>query len=381
MAIPQEQCPILCQLCEVDVRVKWKCQNCDLLLCTKCKDTVHSKIKTERAHTIIIINQVVKQTEEVSSNFDPQKQEGQAVMQSFGDQPNVPPKVTITNVTKYNTRHKGRINKLAISSDNSLWIAQLGNLEKVKIQGQKLEVRCSFSCSSDAIIGSLFDITITNSNDLLLSTQDDKIKQIRCKRFLGKVVGTSNEIVDTDYYVESAKLMHVHATKDDKVIVSGRESYPGKKTFIMVMDRSCKIHYKLVGSYTSITSTSNGNIFVLEVNGDKKVSVMVLGKTGVIWYYKGHPSVNNDKSPFDPRELVTTPLDNVIVADCSNHTLHVLNNTGNLLTLINTKDIGIECPYSLACTTEGELSVLYVGCNSWLTKTMEHNLFKINITI
>lgn len=39
-------------------KIKWKCLNCDILMCNKCKDKIHVKLKFENDHTLINIKEV-----------------------------------------------------------------------------------------------------------------------------------------------------------------------------------------------------------------------------------------------------------------------------------------------------------------------------------
>jgi hypothetical protein len=56
--------------------------------------------------------------------------------------------------------------------------------------------------------------------------------------------------------------------------------------------------------------------------------------------------VTEDK-PFNPRDIVTTSVGNAIVADCNNHTLHVISGEGELLTYKVMSDQGVILPMSL----------------------------------
>ncbi|VDI15372.1 Hypothetical predicted protein [Mytilus galloprovincialis] len=105
----------------------------------------------------------------------------------------------------------------------------------------------------------------------------------------------------------------------------------------------------------SITSTSNGNIHVVDrkVGKEGRVVVLVPG-SDVINSYKGHHEINKDK-PFKPNRIVTTPRDNVMVSDLDTDTIHILDSEGNLKSWFITEDIGILYPFSLAFTPTGQL--------------------------
>lgn len=48
---------MICHFCETSYEVKWKCLNCDLILCELCKIKIHTKIKNLDKHDIIIFRE------------------------------------------------------------------------------------------------------------------------------------------------------------------------------------------------------------------------------------------------------------------------------------------------------------------------------------
>ena len=82
-------------------------------------------------------------------------------------------------------------------------------------------------------------------------------------------------------------------------------------------------------------------------------------------------------APFGPSALVTTPSDNVIEANHT-HTLHILDNVGQLLTLYRTRDIGIHWPYSFAVL---DRDIMYIGCSAHdKKKCRDAILYKVKIS-
>lgn len=61
-SIHKAQIPIGCQLCESGTTIQWKCVNCSLLLCIKCKE-IHLKIKNVGDHKIVDIKEVRRDDE------------------------------------------------------------------------------------------------------------------------------------------------------------------------------------------------------------------------------------------------------------------------------------------------------------------------------
>ncbi|VDI48445.1 Hypothetical predicted protein [Mytilus galloprovincialis] len=62
------QTPISCQLCEESSQIKWKCLQCDFLLCTKCQQ-LHEKVKSTYQHTIIDIQEIASHQAKDNKDF------------------------------------------------------------------------------------------------------------------------------------------------------------------------------------------------------------------------------------------------------------------------------------------------------------------------
>ncbi|XP_076079193.1 uncharacterized protein LOC143049448 [Mytilus galloprovincialis] len=324
--IKQAQIPIGCKC--GNSKVKWRCENCVTMLCDMCKDKDHAAI----GHHIIDITAI---------------------------------QVKISDVKEYQT-NLDLTEFLAVSYDNSLWIGEgieggfnpfksHTALQNVKLVGDKVKVISSFNIE-------VCDIAVTPTNDILLATGGGRLKQIKAG---------SNKVTESVYYSNIPDLRRVHVTKDGRVIVNVSK-------MVKVMDTDGK-HLRWYSkdennplifrhTITSITSTNNGYIFVA-VYYDRQV--VVFGKTDIFNIYRGHPNIKDGVTQFYPSSVATTPNDNVIVADSFNDTLHILDNTGHLLTTY--KDIGIPIQEHLAITTEGSFTVLYMISKST-------SLFKMIIT-
>lgn len=61
---------IVCQLCETENKIKWKCVECELLMCNKCKEKIHPKFKNAKDHRIIDIKDVGIQDGGSGDNLD-----------------------------------------------------------------------------------------------------------------------------------------------------------------------------------------------------------------------------------------------------------------------------------------------------------------------
>ncbi|XP_071176236.1 uncharacterized protein [Mytilus edulis] len=56
----EAQIPYVCHLCEDEKQIRWKCQDCSLLMCDKCKRKVHVKFKAAEEHNVIKVADIGK---------------------------------------------------------------------------------------------------------------------------------------------------------------------------------------------------------------------------------------------------------------------------------------------------------------------------------
>ncbi|VDI46507.1 Hypothetical predicted protein [Mytilus galloprovincialis] len=168
----------------------------------------------------------------------------------------------------------------------------------------------------------------------------------------------------------------IHVTQDHRVIIGAISQAPifpaTDRSVVIVMDHKGnrqkeyehdKNNTPLFTYPRNITSTINGNIFVIDkqmANGKGPGRVVVLGHGGgVIQIYSGHPDINTQNESFKPSDLLTMSSGSIVVIDRHISTIHILNSRGQLMTYHNLSDIGIIHPYSLALSSSGNL---YIGC-------------------
>ncbi|XP_052093363.1 uncharacterized protein LOC127729589 [Mytilus californianus] len=78
MACGDGQVPVSCSLCEEDSNIKWKCINCDMFMCDKCKEKIHVKFKFAKDHKVVSIREVGLHDKEIDfSNISCQNHTGQ----------------------------------------------------------------------------------------------------------------------------------------------------------------------------------------------------------------------------------------------------------------------------------------------------------------
>lgn len=359
---PNQQCAVVCESCD-NPKVKWKCIHCDIKLCTDCKGKIHSRCKLQKDHKIVDIKEM--------------RLEVSRKKPSRNHQPQIT--VELTNEEKYGTK-LNCIKLLSVSTNNLLWIgsgekqntlrqrlfAKPTALQKVELQEKNLNVTVNFDIT-------VSDIAVTSTNDLLLASGDSKLKQITYS-------DQQCDVKDSVYGLETLRIQCVHVTKDDNVIVGGahRCSEVIKSVHIMDKDGNELRTYQfdkndafIFKNPMRITSTSNGNIFVLDKcgtsmeNGESRV--MVIRQNDIIIAFAGK---------YISDTLVTTSSDNVIVVETISKSLHFLNHNGDCLATFKTT---VKYPISLAFSTEGKLNWLYIGCKTPEGKSNKAKLYKMNI--
>jgi hypothetical protein len=108
-----------------------------------------------------------------------------------------------------------------------------------------------------------------------------------------------------------------------------------------------------------------GRLVVLDLSGSLKFT------------YTGN-STADQKSTFDPRDVACDSLGRILVSDCGNHTVHILDQDGDIVCHINTLKLGIKYPWSLSFESYVKL---WIGCKAEPDKADYAKLFVIETDI
>ena len=251
------------------------------------------------------------------------------------------------------------VSRLVSLESNTAWISSnISNHLRQVVIGDNIK-------TIKEIPVNIYGMARTQSNDILLSMVDSS----------GVTLLTQSGEIKPFITVAPLITTGIHVTNNNDIIMGAMEKDTYKLT-----DKSCrkiivfgenkkekqsyqynKRKQRLFTVPYRITDI-NSDIVVIDRTSNNDGRVVVLGKEeGVKWIYQGHPEINTVYKPFNPRDIVTTSVGNVIVTDCKNHTLHVISGEGELLTYKAMSDQGVIGPCSLDIDSWGQL---WVGCDT-----------------
>lgn len=248
------------------------------------------------------------------------------------------------------TTNLEQIHLMTLCLDGTMYVADTAHaaLQHIKICEDRVEVMASYNIK-------VYGMAITSLNNLLIS--DGKSLQLMSTR--------TGQITKSIYDVGKLQPECVHITSTQNIIVGGTQRDTGR---VIVMDQEGK--YLAVFKHDTndkalfthplaISSTTNGNIIIVDRCDDFHGVVTVLRKDGeVIKIYKGHSDINTEETPFDPVDLLTTPSDNIIIFDINTYKLHVISSEGETITFYDLWDnLSLTSPYSLLLHTQDHFFV------------------------
>lgn len=363
-SIRKAQSPLSCQLCENPNVIKWKCKDCELLMCDICKERIHPRFKLSETHSIISIKDVGKEGIDVSVQFE-SLQISQPVLSSL--------------ISTY-TSTFACFGKIQYSSNDTLYCSY-----HTKEFGYKFFV-IRFLKESIKVLHEL-DIKCT---DFTLGRKDEL--------YYGQFRGSELKVLSTDGVTNTVLstapmvILCIHINKDNEIILGLREQGPPfpvtefSTRQIAVIDvnnkRKLSVEYdqngeKLFTYVWRISTDSYDNIYTIDQFEKYDGRIVALERSGgVKFIYEGHSSINTSQTPFNPTDLVITKTDIILVCDNNNNHLYALNTKGEIIGLQTVTDLGIRCPFSMCFDSEG---FLLIGCYD--RKTVDANIHIAKIAL
>lgn len=336
-SIKKAQIPISCHFCNEN-KIKWKCEECDAIMCNSCKYKIHDRIKSTKDHEVL--------------SFD-----------NVGDDPSASTEVlseVISSVFHSYTTDVPVANLLCSDDDIVYIVGSKKNNKLIKGKMKKLSIRTIMSIDK-----SIFDIAVNKNGDLLF-TQPSHVSESPIRMILPS--GEIKTVLDP----KPMRLLAIHINKDDELICGLREQgdpfplhdFSVRQVVLFGTDYKRKLTFetdtkgrKLFAHPARIRTDSKNNIYVIDW-ADRDLTGMLVAINGngrLKFTYRGP----HNFEIFKPMSIVVTPHDNIVLCEKHNHALLVLDSKGTLIALQFVLEVNIINPLALCIDSEG---LLLIGC-------------------
>ncbi|XP_052080046.1 uncharacterized protein LOC127718129 [Mytilus californianus] len=335
-SLRKAQVPLCCHFCNKQ-GVQWKCEECDVFMCTSCKEKIHQRLKSAQNHEIVSVYDICKDN-------PPRKEVASEVISSVFN--------TYTTTVPV-------INSLLCYGDDYVYLIYHNIEENARlVKGKMLK-------SSIRILQTLekqiFDIAVNTEGEIVFDeVGHDNVYSLTD-------TGEIKTVLETSPMRPTA----LHVNRDNDLIVGFREHgspFPVKDFSVrqvVIFDNNYKRKVILEAdkkgiklfSYPARIKTDSKNVLYVTDWIDKNQSgrIVAVDTNGRLKFtYNGNP----DLQTFFPNGIAITPSDNIILTDHSNNALYVMNTRGELLALqFVDNDHNIERPCSLCIDNEGYLLI------------------------
>ncbi|CAG2248705.1 TRIM9_67 [Mytilus edulis] len=330
VSIGKAQVPVSCHFCG-GLRAKWKCEECDVFMCSSCKEKIHGKLIS-----IDDISRDSHASDEVESEV-------------------------VTVIFNSYTTSVPNISVLLCSHDDIVYILHQSRQETVLVKGKLLKASIRILETHTLPI---FDFTLNRNDDVLftnLSHEDESPVRL-----------ISSNKIKTVLDPKPMRFLALHVNRDDELICGLREQGPPfpvhdfsvRQIVIFGSDYRRKITLehdtkgrKLFSYPACIRTDSKNVIYVVDSeNATSTGKLLAVDRTGRLKFSYSGPS---SFEQIRPTAAAVTPKDTIILLDYRNSALHVLSQKGILLAFQFLNDFSIETSDAMCIDNEG---FLLIGC-------------------
>ncbi|VDH95271.1 Hypothetical predicted protein [Mytilus galloprovincialis] len=408
------QVPMLCQMCEESKEIKWKCIQCDFLLCTKCQK-LHKKVKSTDQHTIIDIKDISSHQQQIKDKLDLSNiqcgihSEHNCFLFCQSCEVVVCPlcitkihnkhtmvelaegyQLTLKSMKTFNSEIEEEIDQneevlselgiLKSSEDRKYELEKQNILNREKILKDEVEKHTNkllkeLDQRKEILMQSVnnarnrsqkinkdLDLRRKNLNQALNSNIANQVFNIYSEE---KISRQQRIVPANPKFKKLPKFVPGKNVVQDFYLGELKESDDDQKIF----------EFKVIKQYKTEFGMVENLVCCDDRNEEWRGRIVALDKTNrVRWVYTGNPDINK-KQTMKPKDLVATKSDNIIVTD-THHMIHILNTTGQCIHYLNTKDqLGIHNPLSLDIDSTG---TLYIGCNTYKDEPNEAKIYTVS---
>ncbi|XP_063448148.1 uncharacterized protein LOC134727696 [Mytilus trossulus] len=337
-SIRKAQIPISCHFCNGN-KIKWKCEECDIMMCNSCKDNIHERIKSTKDHEVLSFDNV---GEDTSASTGVSSEVISSIFNSY-----------TTTVPVHN---------LLCTDDDIVYIlANIPTQEKlIKVKMLKASIRTLMSLDEP-----IFDIALNKKGNVVF-TNVSRVPDSPIRMLLPS--GEIKTVLDP----KPMRLLALHLNEDNELICGLREEgcpfpihdfsvrqvvvfgsdYRKKNTFEFDVKR------KRLFAYPSRIRTNSQNIiYILDwTDSNHNGKIVAIDRSGFLKFTYYGP---NSFEFFRPTSMVVTPSDNIVLCDKENDALLALNSRGTLVAIQIVHEMNIRDPCALCIDSEG---FLLIGC-------------------
>ncbi|XP_048750696.2 E3 ubiquitin-protein ligase TRIM7-like [Ostrea edulis] len=250
------------------------------------------------------------------------------------------PRVTATIDTGYN-----RLLSVSCLSEDQVWTRGEFN-NTMKLLNLQSELLTSIQTKSGDYP---WEIAVTRDGDLVYAGYRDRTVNL-----------IKNKQIQTVITLQGWRPLSVCSTASDDLLVTMisddetqskvvRYSGSTKKQSIQFDDQGRPLYKS--GYYKYISENRNLDICVADWSAR---AVVVVNQSGKLRFrYTGHPS--NTKQSFDPRCITTDSQGHILISDCDNYRIHILDQDGQFLRYIH---CDLELPLGLCVDIRDNLFVV-----------------------
>eukprot|EP00105_Crassostrea_gigas_P011188 XP_011426745.1 PREDICTED: uncharacterized protein LOC105327813 [Crassostrea gigas] len=249
---------------------------------------------------------------------------------------------SVTKVRKYTVPGVGYVSHISLGKSGRLWVSDtLGNLVQIDLQGnllQKIQTSGGFGYH-----------TVTQDEDLIYTDMKNKV--------INRITpdNTTTELIKTGDW-EPVSIHSSYINGDILVGMFGKVTrYNKTGTEIQNIQRDDK-GQALYSLPRYITENIHGDVCVSDFNN----GVVVVDKSGQHRF-----SYTSQRSGFFPWGICTDVLGHILVCDGGGgETVHLLDQDGQFLSLLLTKQQGVKSPCSVCLDDENNLWVGQLDTNT-----------------